>query len=209
MAAAHDFFLANIAVVDGVIRLICRRQHLPPEQAEEFRSLAYLKIIQDDYQVLRRFAQRSSLRTYLVVVLQRALLDYRASRAGRWQPLVADDVLMQMADDSPLPDDMVERSRLRGRATHAQRAIREAMAGLHPADQLLLTLRFYQGMKIADIARTLRVEQKPLYRRVELLLARLRDSVEELGLRTETAGELLEQPWSDLVDDRTRTAAAV
>src|SRR5262249_44489950 len=39
-----------------------------------------------NYDIFRRFAGRSSLRTYLVVVGTRLLLDWRVERYGKWRP---------------------------------------------------------------------------------------------------------------------------
>jgi hypothetical protein len=49
-------------------------------------------------------------------------------------------------------------------------------------DRLILQLRFEQDLTIADIARLLQIEQKPLYRKVDALLARLREALETEGV---------------------------
>ncbi|MGH8186413.1 MAG: hypothetical protein ACREUC_07605, partial [Steroidobacteraceae bacterium] len=51
--------------------------------------MAFLKLIEHDYAVLRRFEGASSLRTYLTVVLHRVLLDQRNREWGRWRPSAA------------------------------------------------------------------------------------------------------------------------
>ena len=43
-------------------------------------------------------------------------------------------------------------------------------------------MHFAEGYTLADVARALRLEQKPLYRRVERLRARLRALLESAGL---------------------------
>ena len=47
------------------------------------------------------------------------------------------------------------------------------MAGLEQEDQLILVLEFEDGRTVAEIAATLRLESKALYRRVERLLGKL------------------------------------
>jgi RNA polymerase sigma factor for flagellar operon FliA len=46
-------------------------------------------------------------------------------------------------------------------------------------------------MSVADIARTLRLDQKPLYRRIDGSLARLRPALEAGGVDRDLAAELL------------------
>jgi RNA polymerase sigma factor for flagellar operon FliA len=45
-----------------------------------------LHIIERNYEPLRKFEGRSSLRTYLIVVVQRLFLDYRNRQWGKWRP---------------------------------------------------------------------------------------------------------------------------
>lgn len=80
------FFLEALPLIEATIRFICRRHHCRPEEAEDFASVAHVRLIEDDYAVLRKFAGRSSLRTYLVVVLGRVFLDFRRQRWGIWRP---------------------------------------------------------------------------------------------------------------------------
>lgn len=85
----EDLFLANLGLVDDVVRFIARRHRLTPTDAEEFASLARLKLIDNDYAALRAFKGDASLSTYLRVVLTRAFLDDRTARWGRWRPSAA------------------------------------------------------------------------------------------------------------------------
>jgi RNA polymerase sigma factor for flagellar operon FliA len=54
-------------------------------------------------------------------------------------------------------------------------------------DNAILRMRFWEGMSIADIARVLGIQQKPLYRRVKRALADVRRYVEGTGLTREQA----------------------
>src|SRR4051812_17572740 len=82
----EQFFLSQLPVVDKVTGHVCRRNHLRDADAEEFASEVKLHLIQNDYAVLRRFQQRSSLQTYLTVVVQRLFVNYRNRLWGRWRP---------------------------------------------------------------------------------------------------------------------------
>lgn len=80
------FFVAELATVKAVIDFIVRRHRLTADEAEEFRSEVYLKLIDDDYAVFRKFEGRSSLRTYLTVVVNRMYIDGRVKQWGKWRP---------------------------------------------------------------------------------------------------------------------------
>ena len=95
-------------------------------------------------------------------------------------------------DDPPPPprsaaDDIVRALDVRDRSREASRAVRTALAALTPEDRVIIRLRYGKEMSIADIARALGVAQRPLYRRVEALMAGLRRTLEETGL---TAGDV-------------------
>jgi RNA polymerase sigma factor (sigma-70 family) len=84
--SGEALFLSQLAVIERVISFVSSRHHLPGVDADDFSSHVKLKIIEDDYAILRKFQGRSSLRTYLTVVVQRLFLDYRISAWGKWRP---------------------------------------------------------------------------------------------------------------------------
>ena len=69
--------------------------------------------------------------------------------------------------------------------------LRAAFDELPPEDQVIMRMRYWDDSSIADISRALRVEQKPLYRRIENIEAMLRDSVVARGFDRERAREVL------------------
>jgi len=72
--------------VDSVVRQIARRHRLSTDEAEELAAAVRLKLVEKNYEVLRKFEGRSQLRTYLVTVVQRHFLDDRNVRWGKWRP---------------------------------------------------------------------------------------------------------------------------
>jgi RNA polymerase sigma factor for flagellar operon FliA len=78
--------LAHLPEIDRIVAFVCRRNGLEKAEADDFRSLVHLKLIENDYEVLRRFRGQSTLRTYLTVVVQRRFLDHRISEWGKWRP---------------------------------------------------------------------------------------------------------------------------
>jgi RNA polymerase sigma factor for flagellar operon FliA len=87
------------------------------------------------------------------------------------EPL-SDAPAFERADDLVLADEVDA-----GRA-----AIDEALERLPVEDRLILRMRFWQGLSVAEIARGLGLEQKPLYRRIDRALSSLRGSLKGAGL---------------------------
>jgi len=84
------------ALLETHLDLIQRSLHhlswrggLPAAEAEEFRSWALLKLVDDDYRILGSWKGRSSFPTFLSVVLTNLLRDYRVHLWGKWRPSAA------------------------------------------------------------------------------------------------------------------------
>jgi RNA polymerase sigma factor (sigma-70 family) len=89
-AADCERWLAeNDRFVHHVVASVARRRRLSREDADELRSLVSLKLVGDEYRVLRAFKGRSTLRTYLTVVVTRVCLDFLIARRGKWRPSAA------------------------------------------------------------------------------------------------------------------------
>jgi RNA polymerase sigma factor for flagellar operon FliA len=78
--------LENLGAVDQIIRSIARRHRLSKPEIDEFTSYVHLRLIDQDYRVLRKFQHRSQLTTYLVTVVGRMFTDHRNAEWGRWRP---------------------------------------------------------------------------------------------------------------------------
>jgi RNA polymerase sigma factor (sigma-70 family) len=76
----------NLPLVDSVVRFIARRHRLSADETDELGAQIRLKLVENDYEVLRRFQERSSLRTYLTTVVHRHFLDARIAMWGKWRP---------------------------------------------------------------------------------------------------------------------------
>jgi RNA polymerase sigma factor for flagellar operon FliA len=79
----------QIALLSQIIRDVARAKRLPREDAEDFAQTVQLRFLERRYDILGRFEGRSSLRTYLTIVVGRMLLDWRNSRYGKWRPSAA------------------------------------------------------------------------------------------------------------------------
>ena len=78
--------IAREATIGAVIRRIAGRRRLRRDEADEFSAVVYLKLVENQYAVLRTFRGDSSLATYLTKVVGRLYLDWRTSAWGRWRP---------------------------------------------------------------------------------------------------------------------------
>ncbi|MEA2415699.1 MAG: hypothetical protein QOI58_2356 [Thermoanaerobaculia bacterium] len=233
----ETFFLSQLSLIDRAIAFVCRKYHLSEQEAEDFESLAKLKLIEDDYRVIRRFEGRSHFATYLTVVVQRFYLDFKVLNWGKWRPsaqaksrgpvavmlerlirrdgysfseasravanqypLVTLDELREMyqclpskgdrgeairrtedieaavgsesLDDNPLQN--LERSARHETAVAVGRILKHAISRLDDEDRLIMHLRFEEGLKVPQIARSLGADQKQLYRRIGRILDGLR-----------------------------------
>lgn len=83
---AATFFARHHALINDVIRQVIRRRRVPREDAEDFAGDVIVRLLEGDCAILRRFKGRSHLRTFLIRVIDRMLLDYRIRMWGKWRP---------------------------------------------------------------------------------------------------------------------------
>ena len=239
----ESLFLEHLGWINRVAAMTCSQQGVWGPEAEDFAASIRLKLIEDDYAIIRKHRGEASLKTYLATVVQRQFHDYLREKRGRWRPsaaarrlgppapelealvyrdglrldqagerlrtsertklsdrelgqllkglpareamrpkeVPADAVLDdQVADERA--DDRVTNAEDQARLEHRKDALRRAMARLAPEDQLIVRMHFEDGRSLADVARALNLEQKPLYRRVKKLRDLLRTLVQEEGL---------------------------
>jgi RNA polymerase sigma factor (sigma-70 family) len=82
---SEALLLSHLETIERAAAFIAARHHLATPDAEDFVSHVKLKLIEHDYAILRKFQGRSSLRTYLVAVIQKLFLDYRIAKWGKWR----------------------------------------------------------------------------------------------------------------------------
>jgi RNA polymerase sigma factor (sigma-70 family) len=95
-------------------------------------------------------------------------------------------------DPEPATDSSpAERAERQALAERTFSIISGSLAALPPRDRLFLRLHLESGFTVAEAARSLGLEQKPLYRRKEDVLKRLRADLESAGIGPDAAHELL------------------
>jgi RNA polymerase sigma factor for flagellar operon FliA len=251
--SGESVFLSELATIERVIAFVAGRQHLSAADADDFSSHVKLKLVEDDYAILRKFQGKSSLRTFLTVVIQRLFLDYRIALWGKWRPSAeakrlgatailleqlttrdgygfeeacelvttnhavrttraelealaarlpsrarrrfeSDDVLVSVAAEEAGAESVVAELERQSTANRVGAALARATEDLASQDRLILAMRFEDGRTVAEIASTLRLDQKALYRRIDRLLRDLRSALQREGIESAAVMEMLESP---------------
>ena len=243
-SSAESVFLANLPLIDRLVVLTARRHTLSSADAEEFGAWVHERLIDSDYAIIRKFAGRSSLPTYLTSVIVNLFRDYRNNRWGRWRPSaeatrrgpvavrleellyrdghpvreavqilhslgcgLSESELTRLAACLPQRHPKGEVSlESPGASTVAaeidsgrdadsmlvmEELLHSLVSELPAEDALIMRMRFWSNLSVADIARTLRTDQKPLYRRLEKTQAKLRVALESRGVDSTRVSELL------------------
>ncbi len=235
----QQLLLENQEFLARLTRLCCQRKGLSAEQSEDFTQMVNVKLLENDYRVIRQFRGKSKLTSYLAVVIQRYLLDYLNHLWGKWRPsraaqrlgplairlerltvrdgltleeavqtlitsekvqateaeleelavklprrfkrrIEADDQLERIAVDDAGAETLVQQREWSADGERIRGAVAEVLATFPAEDAMIVKL--HSRMGVAQIARSLSLEQKPLYRRRDQLMATVRKQLEELGI---------------------------
>lgn len=110
-------------------------------------------------------------------------------RPGR--SFTGEDALERMPAPDSRADAGLDQAEAVAAAQRAAGALAGALAKLPPQDRLIIKMRFDDGFRVADIAKVMNLEAKPLYRRIERLLAELRQSLEQSGVGAEVVRQVI------------------
>jgi RNA polymerase sigma factor (sigma-70 family) len=131
----------------------------------------------------------------------RELEDLAARLPGRpKRTFLSDSILNDRPAREPLPDVGILERQAASSAQLALRVLKEALRVLAPLDQLVLKMRFEDGLTVAQIARGLSIEQKLLYRRIEGTLRALRSALERQGVDATRMAEILAGGGMDIAE---------
>lgn len=108
MHAAEEF-APEIERVRRLLGSVARRRCLGPDEAEDFESWAIVRILENDCRILRGFSGRSSIGTYLRVVVTNLFRDYRIHKWGKWRPSAA---AKRLGPDALLLEQLVVRDKI-------------------------------------------------------------------------------------------------
>ena len=85
----HQLYIDHADLIEAVLGHTCAARRLALEVCKEFSSWVRLRLIENDSAILRKFAGRSTPRTFLTTVIQRLFLDWRNREWGKWRPSAA------------------------------------------------------------------------------------------------------------------------
>ena len=91
-------------------------------------------------------------------------------------------------------DDRAQQREVERVSDRVSSLVREALAAMPLEDRMLLRFRFASSMTIADIARVMDKPQRPLYRRLESLLAALKQRLAAAGLDASLLADVIGAP---------------
>lgn len=85
MLDPEKFLLDHLSEIERIASSIGRRKRMDAAAIEEFAADVRLRLVADNYAVLRAFQGRSSFATYISAVMTRLLLDQRNREWGKWR----------------------------------------------------------------------------------------------------------------------------
>lgn len=83
---AEDLYLVNLGTIERIAAFICRRNHVNEDEAADFTSEVRLRLLENEYGIIRKFEGRSTFSTYLTTVITRLYHQYRIEQWGKWRP---------------------------------------------------------------------------------------------------------------------------
>lgn len=82
----EDLFLQHLKTIERIAAFISRRNHLSRDEASEFAQEVKVRLLDDNYAVIRKYEGRSQFSTYLTTVIQRLFHQWRVEQWGKWRP---------------------------------------------------------------------------------------------------------------------------
>lgn len=199
-AARDDAWADFLRHYSRLLLKVARRATSTHDEAMDRYAFILDQLRQEDFRRLRAFAAdgRGRFTTWLVVVARRLCVDHHRRVHGRPQTehdsastarieqaarrnlagLLAGEIDLEQLPDNraPAPDAAVI-------AAERHDALADALGSLDPADQLLLTLRFEDGLPLGRIGPLVGLESRfQVHRRLKQVLAQLRESLRVRGI---------------------------
>jgi RNA polymerase sigma factor for flagellar operon FliA len=138
MSEPDRILVGNLPLIEQIVASIGRRKGMDAAAIEEFAADVKLRLVSDDYSIIRAFAGRSSFSTYMTSVVARLLLDYRNQQWGKWRA---------SAEAERLGETAIELEQLLYRDCRSPEEAFDELAKKHPGlvredvDALVLRLR--------------------------------------------------------------------
>lgn len=247
----QETYLQYLKTIERIAAFVARRGSLNADEAAEFVQEVRVRLLDDDYAIIRKFEGRSSFSTYLTTVIGRLFHQWRVEQWGKWRPsaearrlgekamtlerlmsrdgfsfpeavemlttrnggaysvaeleaiyirlplrsprpvAVSDELLPEALAGDADAAELVDAEDRERAARIAARAIDETLSSVGAEDRLILQMRFWDGRRVADIARILHLDQKKVYKRLDKLYLILRRGLENAGIARSDVAELV------------------
>jgi RNA polymerase sigma factor (sigma-70 family) len=79
-------YLQHLKSIERIAAFIARRHQLTADETVEFVQIVRVKLLDNDYGIIRKFEGRSSFTTYLTTVIGRLFQQWRVEQWGKWRP---------------------------------------------------------------------------------------------------------------------------
>src|SRR5882724_8202953 len=76
----------QLTLLTQAVRDVARVRRLSGADVDDFAQSVHVRFLERSYDIFDRFEGRSSMRTYLMVVVSRMLIDWRNGLYGKWRP---------------------------------------------------------------------------------------------------------------------------
>jgi RNA polymerase sigma factor (sigma-70 family) len=247
----EQLFLDHLPLIKKVVTQTCSRCNLQKEEREEFLSEVQDKIMADDYAVLRKFEGKSSLKSYLAIVIKNQMRDFQDHLWGKWRhsemakrlgPVAmhlekllrdgytfnetvailqtnhkvemswqelneiaaklpprtprhweAEEVLESLPSTGDQPDSGIIEQEKKARRARVLEALQKSLKTLPAEDQVILRMLLWNHLSVVEISKVLKLDDKPLYKRIQKIKEHLRREMERQGVRKEDIEDLFDE----------------
>lgn len=152
-----------------MLELLVRRDQRPFEEALPILRASFPEVTRAEAErMLQRLPERNPRPQFV---------DLEAVDSSLEEPAGADQRTLEL-----------EQQRLSRRTAQV---LRETLATFSLEDRTILRLHYGMAQSIADVSRMMRLPQRPLYRRLERALAKLREALQDAGIDNRSIPDLL------------------
>jgi RNA polymerase sigma factor (sigma-70 family) len=82
----EETYLEHLHDIERIAASVARRNRLNADESAEFVQDVRVRLLDDDYAVIRKFKGEALFTTYLMTVIRRHLNHWREERWGKWRP---------------------------------------------------------------------------------------------------------------------------
>jgi len=82
----EETYLQHLRTIERIASFVARGNHLNADETAEFIQEVRVRLLDDNYAIIRKFEGRSSFPTYLHTVIRRLFHQWRVSQWGKWRP---------------------------------------------------------------------------------------------------------------------------